>query len=160
MCPGQDTAPLPQISPLPRHLWGRTAAPLPRRESTAGSGRRTAGDVITGDIPLHGSGVRQAEAGWGFLHPRHPAGPLLTHTLLCVTPKPGRAAVHMVLTAHGLRWRERGRWAWGDWLVAALCSAWATPNSSVPAQKGSSPRPRTVGGSRCSRLGSSPPCRT
>lgn len=86
-------------------LWGRTAAPLPRRESTAGSGRRTAGDVITGDIPLHGSGVRQAEAGWGFLHPRHPAGPLLTHTLLCVTPKPGRAAVHMVLTAHGLHKR-------------------------------------------------------
>lgn len=86
-------------------LWGRTAAPLPRRESTAGSGGRTAGDVITGDIPLHGSGVRQADVGWGFLHPRHPAGPLLTHTLLCVTPKPGRAAVHVVLTAHGLHKR-------------------------------------------------------
>lgn len=35
-------------------LWGRTAAPLSRRDWTAGTGGGTAGDVITGDISLHG----------------------------------------------------------------------------------------------------------
>lgn len=38
-------------------LWDRTAAPLPRHELTAGIGGGTAGDVITGDITLHGSWV-------------------------------------------------------------------------------------------------------
>lgn len=113
MCSGQDTVPPPNTLPLSVHLWDRTAAPLPRRESTTGIGGGTAGDVITGDIILHGSGVRQADVGWGLPHPGHPAGPLFTGTLLCVTPKPGRAAVHVVLTAHSLGWRERGRWAWG-----------------------------------------------
>lgn len=83
-------------------LWDRTAAPLPRRESTAGIEGRTAGDIITRDISLHGLGVQQAEVGWGLLHPGHLAGPLFTGTLLCVTPKPGWAAVYVVLTAHSL----------------------------------------------------------
>lgn len=48
----------PDAIPLPMHLWDRTAAPLPRRESTAGIGGGTAGDVITGDVTLHGSWVR------------------------------------------------------------------------------------------------------
>lgn len=38
-------------------LWHRTAAPLSRHESTAGIGGGAAGDIITGDIPLHGLGV-------------------------------------------------------------------------------------------------------
>lgn len=83
-------------------LWDRTAAPLPRYESTAGIGGGTAGDIITGDITLHGLGVQQAEVGWGLLHPGHLEGALFTGTLLCVTPKPGRAAVYVVLTAHSL----------------------------------------------------------
>lgn len=63
--PGQDTVPPPppQAIPLPTHLWGRTAAPLPRRELTAGIEGGTASDVITRDIVLHGLGFRQAEAG-------------------------------------------------------------------------------------------------
>lgn len=83
-------------------LWDRTAAPLPRRESTAGIGGRTAEDVITGDITLHGLGVWQAEVGWGLLHPGQGVALLFTGTLLCVTLKPGRAAVYVVLTAHSL----------------------------------------------------------
>lgn len=83
-------------------LWDRTAAPLPRRESTAGIGGRTAEDVITGDITLHGLGVWKAEVGWGLLHPGQGAALLFTGTLLCVTLKPSRAAVYVVLTAHSL----------------------------------------------------------
>lgn len=75
-------------------------------------GRRTAGDVITGDITLCGLGVWQAELGWGLLHPVQLAGLLFTGTLLSVTPKPSRAAVYMVLTAHSLGRIER-KWAQG-----------------------------------------------
>lgn len=92
----------PNAIPLRMHLWDRTAAPLPRRESTAGIGGRTAGDVITGDITLHGLGVWQAEVGWGLHHPGQGAALLFTGTLLCVTLKPGRTAVYVVLTAHSL----------------------------------------------------------
>lgn len=38
-------------------LWLRTAAPFSRQELTAGIAGRAAGDVVTGDIPLCGSGV-------------------------------------------------------------------------------------------------------
>lgn len=100
----------PNAMPLCMHLWGRTAAPLPRRKSTTGIVRRTAGDVITGDITLRGLGVWQAELGWGLLHPVRLTGLLFTGTLLCVTPKPGRAAVYVVLTAHSLGWIKR-KWA-------------------------------------------------
>lgn len=44
----------------------------------------------------------------------------------------------------------------GAELAATLCSAQVTHHSRVPGQKGSSPRPLTVGGSRYSHLGSSP----
>lgn len=83
-------------------LWGRTAAPLSRRELAAGSGGRAAGDIITGDITLHGLGVWPAEAGRGLLHPGQLAAFLDTGTLLCVTRKPGWAAVHVIFTAHTL----------------------------------------------------------
>ena len=88
--------------PLPTHLWGRTAAPLPGHKSTAGIGGGTAGDVITGDIILCGLGVQQLKAGWGLHHPGHLGGVLFTGALRCVTFKPSRAAVYMVLTAYGL----------------------------------------------------------
>lgn len=83
-------------------LWGRTAAPLSRRKSAAGGGGGAAGDIITGDITLHGLGDWQAEAGWGLLHPGQLAAFLHTGTLLYVTRKPGWAAVHVVFTAHSL----------------------------------------------------------
>lgn len=83
-------------------LWGRTAAPLSRRESAAGSGVGAAGDIITGDVPLHGLGVWRAEAGWGLLHPGQLAAFLFTGALLRVTLKSRWAAVHVVFTAHAL----------------------------------------------------------
>ena len=103
----------PQAIPLPTHLWGRTAAPLPRRESTAGIEGGAASDVITRDIVLHGLGFRQAEAGQGLHHPGHLLGPLFTGTLCCVTFEASRAAVYVVLTAHSLGQMDRGRWAPG-----------------------------------------------
>lgn len=54
VCPAKMLFRHPLVLPLPRHLWGRTAAPLSRRDWTAGTGGGTAGDVITGDISLHG----------------------------------------------------------------------------------------------------------
>lgn len=83
-------------------LWDRTAAPFPRRESTAGIGGRTTGEHITGDITLHGLGCWLAEAGCGLVHPGQLAGLLFTDTLLCVTLIPGWAAVYVVITAHSL----------------------------------------------------------
>lgn len=116
--PGPDTvAPHPMLPPSPTHLWGRTAAPLSGRESTAGIGGGTASDVITGDIVLYGLGVRQVKAGWGPHHPGHLAGRLFTSALHCVTFKPSWAAVYVVVTAHSLGWKDRGRWALGPrWL--------------------------------------------
>lgn len=101
------------------HLWGRTAAPLSRRESAAGSGVGAAGDIITGDVPLHGLGVWRAEAGWGLLHPGQLAAFLFTGALLRVTLKSRWAAVHVVFTAHALGWIERGPWAQGPSLLPA-----------------------------------------
>lgn len=83
-------------------LWDGTAAPLSRHESTAGIGGGAAGNIITGDITLHGLGAWQAEVGWGLLHPGQLAGFLFTGTLLCVTLKPSWAAVYVVFTAHSL----------------------------------------------------------
>lgn len=146
-CPGQDTVVSPLRHPLhtlppPTHLWGRTAAPLPRCQSTAGTGGGTAGDVITGDIVLHRLGDWQAKAGWGPHHPGHLASLLFTGALRCVTFKPSWAAVYVVFTAHSLGWVDRGQWAQGPcWLpLPAQPSPPSTP--AYLGERAAAPGPR------------------
>lgn len=91
------------LFPFPRYLWDGTAAPVPRTESAAGIVRRTATEVITGDITLQDLWVWQAEEGRDLFHPGYQKDSQFTGSCLCVTLKPGWAAVNVVFTTHSLR---------------------------------------------------------
>lgn len=89
------------------YLWDRTTAPVPRTESAAGIARRAGREVVTGDITREDLWVRRAGKGCDLLHPGQVEGSHFTGARLCVTLEPCRAAVDMVVTAHGLRWTEK-----------------------------------------------------
>lgn len=86
-------------------LWDGTAAPVPRIEFAAGIVCRTLSEVITGDITLQDLWVWQAEGGCDLLHPGYLEDTHFASSFLCVTLKPCRAAMNVVLTTHGL-----GKW--------------------------------------------------
>lgn len=100
----------PQSCPLlPCYLWDGTAAPVPRTQSAAGIVCRTASEGITEDITLQDLWVWLAEGSCDLLHPGYLEDTQLTGSFLCVTLKPCRAAVNMVLATHGLRYMERSQ---------------------------------------------------
>lgn len=103
-CPGQDAISTPSELPLfPRYLWDGTASPVPRTESAAGIVCRTASETITEDTTLQDLWVWPDEGGCDLLHPGYLEDTQFTNSFLCVTLKPCRAAVNVVLTTHGLR---------------------------------------------------------
>lgn len=109
-CPGQDVISTPSELPLfPCYLWDGTAAPVPRTESAAGIVCRTASELITEHIALQDLWVWPAEGGCDFLHPGYLEDTQFTGSFLCVTLKPCRTAVNVVLATHGLRQTEKSQ---------------------------------------------------
>ena len=103
-CPGQDAISTPSgLPPFLCYLWDGTAAPVPRIEFAAGIVCRTPSEVITRCITLQDLWVWQAEGGYDLLHPGYLEDTHFAGSFLCVTLKPCRAAMNVILTTHGLR---------------------------------------------------------
>lgn len=96
---------------LTLYLRDGTTGPAPRTETAAGVVSRTASEIITLNVTLEDLWVWQAEGGRDLLHPGYPEGSHFTGSCLCVALEPCWAAVYMVLTAHSLRWTEKGQYA-------------------------------------------------